>query len=277
MQDALEKRYKELDATTIKLTQDQRYLCRVMGVPLPFQPFSGEKEFKAYAKFVIENNAGKDDVAAAVEWCKHVDGIDVLPKLPSHLRTHREEWDRNQRVKECAGRAKEKNERLEELNRKTSPSDGNSLITSLPETTQPTIQPDQQNGQDDTPQPIEKNSASVQTAAQTLMMQLQWTNQLMAAARFPVPHPQAFVHNSRTMVVGGVAVSPAVCSDPAVPPQQTKRRGPKAGSKYTKKGTILRQCGRCNDHGGLNKYICRGRGRPGRDGCQYYNVDGTAK
>mmetsp|Transcript_33701 Transcript_33701/g.62029 ORF Transcript_33701/g.62029 Transcript_33701/m.62029 type:complete len:92 (-) Transcript_33701:12-287(-) len=63
-----------------------------MGTPLSFLPFSGKEEFKKYAKFD----------AAAVLWCEsYVDGLVVLPKLPSRLRTHRESWDRNQRVKRC--------------------------------------------------------------------------------------------------------------------------------------------------------------------------------
>ena len=63
---------------------------------MPFLPFSGEKEFKVYAKFVNEGDYPKDDYEAAIAWNKYVDGKDILPKLPSHLRIHRDRWDRNQ-------------------------------------------------------------------------------------------------------------------------------------------------------------------------------------
>ena len=74
---------------------------------------------KAYAKFVNESDYPKDDYEAAIQWCKrYVDGIDILPKLPSHLRIHRDRWDRNQRVRECVERSSATNARLDELNAK---------------------------------------------------------------------------------------------------------------------------------------------------------------
>ena len=59
----------------------------------------------------------RDDDASAVAWCLYVNRCDdVQPKLPTHLRMHHEEWNRNQRVKECVSRAASKNEMLEKLN-----------------------------------------------------------------------------------------------------------------------------------------------------------------
>ena len=43
---------------------------------------------------------------------------DVLPKLPSHIQTHCENWDRNHHIKESVARVASKNEMLHELNKK---------------------------------------------------------------------------------------------------------------------------------------------------------------
>ena len=37
--------------------------------------------------------------AMAIEWCKHVDGVDVWPKLPVYLRVHHASWEQNNRVR----------------------------------------------------------------------------------------------------------------------------------------------------------------------------------
>ena len=119
LNDAVTARFEELGRPNLPRTSDQRYLCKAMGSRLPLLPFSGEKEFKVYAKFVNESDYPKDDYEAAIQWCKrYVDGIDILPKLPSHLRIHRDRWDRNQRVRECVERSSATNARLDELNAK---------------------------------------------------------------------------------------------------------------------------------------------------------------
>jgi hypothetical protein len=37
-----------IDGDEVKLTNDMQYLCKVMGVKLPFLPVHGVKEFKLY-------------------------------------------------------------------------------------------------------------------------------------------------------------------------------------------------------------------------------------
>ena len=67
LHEAVVTRHNDLDKKAIKLTDDQKYPSKVMGTPLPFLPFSGENEYKAYAKFVNETEPGilNDDEAAA--------------------------------------------------------------------------------------------------------------------------------------------------------------------------------------------------------------------
>ena len=40
----------------------------------------------------------------AIEWCKHVDGITIFPKLPVYLRNHHTQWTKNRRVKDAIER-----------------------------------------------------------------------------------------------------------------------------------------------------------------------------
>ena len=53
---------------------------------------------------------------AAIEWCKLVDGVNIFPKLPVHIRIHKESFQRNQRVKDCVEMARSGREKLNELN-----------------------------------------------------------------------------------------------------------------------------------------------------------------
>ena len=97
-----------------KLTRDQQYICKAMGTDLPFLPFYGEQENKLFARLILESPI--DDEEMAVEWCKHVNGTNIFPKLPVHVRTHREEWEWNQRIKDAVQMAMAGIEKLNELN-----------------------------------------------------------------------------------------------------------------------------------------------------------------
>lgn len=115
----LEEKCSELGDTN--LTREQEYMCKAMGTSLPFLPFVSKEERKAYAQYVLESAEAMDYDKAAEDWLSYVDGKNIMPKLPSHLRTHDESWSRNRRVKECVKNAKDGKKRLEELNAAISP------------------------------------------------------------------------------------------------------------------------------------------------------------
>ena len=48
-----------------------------------------------------------DKEKSAVEWCKYVDGVRILPKLPVHIRLHKTKFELNQLVKEYIFRTRE--------------------------------------------------------------------------------------------------------------------------------------------------------------------------
>ena len=116
----LDKALKEqcetkVDMNKVKLTSDQKYLCASMNTKLPLLPFITEEENKLFADCVLNSNFPTDDNEAAIAWCKFVDGIKIWPKLGVHMRLHREEFQRNQRVRDCVERAKAGKEKLDEL------------------------------------------------------------------------------------------------------------------------------------------------------------------
>ena len=242
-----------------------------MGTPLPFLPFSGEKEYKAYAKFVAETDPRilKDVDAAAIAWCNHVDGIDVMPKIPSHLRTHDEEWNKNQRVKDSVSRAASRNEMLEKLNKKISPTHEREADISNEDDAH--IAP---------PQSFHNVEQHSRTSARLMIDTLrqpsacfQWNNQIMTVPMFPVPQPQALLHTLQPMIIGGFSIGKATANEEGgTCGHQTKKRGRKPGSKN--KGPRAHQpCGRCKDNNGKHKDQCHGRGRNGRKGCEYFIND----
>ena len=253
LQEAVENRYKELDGKTIKLTKDQQYLAKAMCTELPFLPITGDEEHKTYAKFVTETDGSilNDDDAAVVAWCKYVDGVHTFPKLPSHLRTHREEWKRNQRVQECEDREASKKAKLDELNNKISPTH-QSKIECVPPSTA-------------TQQPTIEHLPSVQPQPQVIG--LPWNNTIQPAPTFHMPNPQAIVHQLRCMNVGGFSIGQSHHS--LAPPSRKKQtRNP-------------RTCGLCGNWEKDPRYfhhrnICRGKG-VGRAGCEYFDEDGKPK
>jgi hypothetical protein len=99
----------------VKLTHDMQYLCKVMGVKLPFLPVHGVEEFKLYAKLVTRGINGEERMA--LEWVNHVDvGKGIYPKLPVHLRNHKERFDKNERARIAFEQAKNARELMTALN-----------------------------------------------------------------------------------------------------------------------------------------------------------------
>lgn len=93
-----------------------RFLSREMNTVLPPLPFTTLEEFRAYNDLVVSGNMPQDEEDVALEWCKLVDGVNIFPKLPVHIRTYADRWERNQRVKDAVKRAKPGIEKLRELN-----------------------------------------------------------------------------------------------------------------------------------------------------------------
>jgi hypothetical protein len=253
LDDAVRERYAELHKHSIKLTRDQRYLCRVMGTPLPFLPFSCEQEYKAYAKFVIGGVLPKDDENAAIGFCPFIDGKEIFPKLPTHMRTYKDQWERNQRVKESVRRVERKNNILLALNdtivpRGETQNANNSMI-------------EEANG-----------GETITSLQQSLpLLHVPPRRQIVPGQMIPMPPPQAINHSIHAMIVGGVSIENSFGDDVGNSHEPIKKkRGRPPGSKNINRDG-RRSCGRCGNRG------CRGAGKPGQNGCEYLYADGTEK
>jgi hypothetical protein len=125
----------------------------------------------------------------------------------------------------------------------------------------------------ETNKPIEDNGdGSIIKLQQCLpLLHVPPRKQILPGEMIPLPQPQAIIHTSRPMVVGGVSIENSLgdessCSDLPV----LKKRGRPPGSRSIN-GNRTRSCGRCGNRG------CRGTGRAGQNGCQYINEDGSEK
>lgn len=89
---------------------------------LPYLPFSMEEEYKLFAACALRNVFPMENTEdASIAWCKLFDGIKVFPKLPVHIRIHKEAFERNQRVRNCVERAEYGQKLLDKLNKATKP------------------------------------------------------------------------------------------------------------------------------------------------------------
>ena len=58
----------------------------------------------------------------ALEWCDHVDGISIFPKLPVYLRTYGDTFTHNHSVRQAVRQIRESTKRLRELNNESAQS-----------------------------------------------------------------------------------------------------------------------------------------------------------
>ena len=63
-------------------------------------PVNGVPELKLFQDLAVKQ-ARFDSERMAIEWCDHVNGVTIFPKLPVYLRTHYESWKKNQRVRDA--------------------------------------------------------------------------------------------------------------------------------------------------------------------------------
>ena len=91
----------------MKLTRNQAFMAKHAGVQVPFMPVHGEGEMKLFTQLIACSTDAKPDFEQmALNWVKHVDGVDVFPKLPVYLRTYFTTWTRNQAAKNAMAKAK---------------------------------------------------------------------------------------------------------------------------------------------------------------------------
>jgi len=101
------------------LSRDLDCLRRASGSDLPYLPFSHADKRIRYAEYA-KDNFPVDCAAAAIYRNRYiVNGNILMPKLPVHIRTHKETFDRNQRVRAMHRKTLEVRSRLSRVNQIT--------------------------------------------------------------------------------------------------------------------------------------------------------------
>jgi hypothetical protein len=71
---------------------DVQFMCQALGIPIPFLPVSGKDEYRLITLLVHHLSGFDDEKMAIVEWCKHVDGVSIFPKLPVYFCGYHNPW-----------------------------------------------------------------------------------------------------------------------------------------------------------------------------------------
>lgn len=296
--------------TEIKLTREQKYLCSAMGTPLPFLPFHGEKEKKKFATYILENNSNVDENFAAIEWCAFVDGVDIFPKLPVHFRNHMAKWEKKQRIEDCVLNTKKGAEKLAELNKALGCTTQSTVASISTEKQQDGPQDTLRH------QPIFNKIDAAPSLPLPRIEAMHNLPHTVVGGTFVgnvacVNTETKFRGKDRS--AGRKRACKKCNANDGVNMYACKGRGrrgvceffdlnglPIGKSKKTnnkkqeiiplakhfdlmkhpgekEQKTWVRICGRCRDFGGQHLDTCKGRGRVGRKGCDYFNEDGTNK
>ena len=211
---------------------DMKFLCDAMGTKIPLRPVITIEERKLFSRFILRTKHFHAE-KMAVDWCEHVDGSTIYPKLPVYLRTYHKKWEKNYRIRDAVRKTKSQVSLLHDLN--------NAL---LPQVTDGT------------------NDQSVDTEKSGM-----FPNWALPNHPHPMETPMAVALNMKPFVVtGGMMVS----RDTIIPCAPTKKKRGQRGKDTLARRK--RSCQRCKNKGDARMYICNGRlGRGyGKSACQFY-------
>ena len=240
----------------VKLTFDQKYICKAMGVKLPFLPFATEEEKKQFAQCVLDPSFPARDDAAAVSWCKFVDGVNIHPKLPVHIRNYREQFERNERVRQSAENARAGNEKLSELNAAlTTSTNGDSTNIPMPRPM---------------PDPLPQ---AMHTSPYVVVGGI-------AIGQTPIDTPNPTKPRGKDKKKRKRRECQSCESNSCQFYQVCSGRGPRGKCAFFDDSGNPIFCDLCKKYDGVNKETCRGwieNSRGGKRQCIYFEQDGTPK
>ena len=91
-----------------------------MGTRYPILPVDGKAALQLFNQLAGKGLADEQrEMEMCLEWCKHVDGIEIFPTAPSYLRQHVKKWQRSNHVRDHIRKAKHKLEELRAVNATT--------------------------------------------------------------------------------------------------------------------------------------------------------------
>jgi hypothetical protein len=249
------------DDAKAKFTGEMKYLCRAMGVEVPFLPIHGVAEAKLFTRLVLEL-PGFDESLMAIEWCKHVNGTTIFPKLPVYLRIHYERWERNQRVKDAVKNTKTELQMLQEVNDKHM-----LLPIGIPNrASAPDEDTDDFSGFG-TSGHIDDGEDTGATHGIEVPDLAGWVD-IAAATPMSQPNHRAIRPHEQLgqPIVGGLLIGLTAEDSPIV--RQNRKRGHRGKDAQSRN---KRSCARCLKCNGTDALICAGRvGNKGQTACQFF-------
>jgi hypothetical protein len=102
-------------------TPDLKFLCRGMGVRVPFLPVDGAAEYKLFTQILVKETPRFDADVMALKWIERVSAETIFPKLPEQQRSYHKVWERNRQIQTSVQRTRSEIEILDILNKKQTP------------------------------------------------------------------------------------------------------------------------------------------------------------
>jgi hypothetical protein len=79
-------------------SSDQKFMCRAMGVDVPFLLVSCADEYTFFTRLLLQEMRRFDPEEMALKWIASVEGVKVFPKLSAQLNAYHKKWEHNRRV-----------------------------------------------------------------------------------------------------------------------------------------------------------------------------------
>jgi hypothetical protein len=244
-----------------KLSSELKFVAKGMGVPLPFLPVHGKEEMQLFVQLILTATAAFNADEMALQWCNHVNGVTIFPKLPVYLREYHVIYLKNKRVKDAVKSMKSHVELLEVINKELVPEDLANTET-----------------EDCAMDGIEIETEEV-IAVATAGEARPVASTGWQIVPLPSVMPRAELIARRPLgigppVVGGTAIG-FITEAPGVPLVRSKGQRGKDTKQRSK-----RSCKRCKQNDGPKATTCRGRNGGSKGGvtaCQHFGDNGESR
>ena len=110
---------KIAEETVAAFPSDLKFLSRKMGIKIPFLPVIGKDPERLFGQLIRASDGPFDDRKMAVDWCQHVDGVNIFPTLPVYLRMYHEHFLRGRRAEDACTHMQDEKAALEKLNKRS--------------------------------------------------------------------------------------------------------------------------------------------------------------
>lgn len=234
LHEALQKYTAEQPTATNErhFSHEMKYLMKTMGTTLPFLPIVEIEEKTLFNKLILDffGQGSFDAIKMSIEWCKHVNGLSIFPKLPVHLRVYFTAWEKNHNAQEVQVTTLPIVDRLYTLFGSTSViTDGGMSENGSPTST----------NEEDEAAPVPPADASVDNRSIVVR------NTMIPRPMFPAAIPNIthmMMHTRESTAVGNIIIYHNNNTNPSVQFQR-RRKGQRGKDKSERKWKPCKSCG----------------------------------